>query len=156
MKYIKLSLLLFLGTAFFGACTTSKAQESANVDISNLIESRNFTFKAETAMPIRGGNRQLTGAYDVAITNSSINGDLPFFGRAQTISPGNADGGIRFRSTDFNYNAVRNKKGWGITIRLNDVGHVRQLYLSIFDNGTATLDVMNIHRDDISFRGHIK
>ncbi|MBK6635952.1 MAG: DUF4251 domain-containing protein [Chitinophagaceae bacterium] len=51
---------------------------------------------------------------------------------------------------------VPNRKGWLITIIIKDVSNVQQLYLTVYDNGKAGLDVMNIHRDDISFRGYIK
>jgi Domain of unknown function (DUF4251) len=151
------SLLVFLLLAFTAAsCSTTKAQENPPVNLSSVINSKNFVFKAETAMPMRGGVQQLSAGYQLAVNDLSIVCDLPFYGRAQTVPIGVTNGGIKFTSKDFTYDAVSNSKGWKITIKPNDVSHVRQLYLTIFTNGTATLDVMNIHRDDISFRGSVR
>jgi hypothetical protein len=152
MRSIKLSLLFFLTTFF--AIHTVKAQKTAD-EIKKLVESKSFVFKAETARPMRGGNRQLSGGYDLTINQNSIVAYLPFFGRAQTVPIG-SDGGIKFSSTDFKFEVERNKKNWIVTIRLNDVSNVKQLYLTIYENGNATLDVMNINREDISFSGSIK
>ncbi len=156
MKYINLGLLFIMVTAFAGSCTTSKAQENVPTDIKRIVESKNFVFKAEIAKPLRGGNMQLSSGYDIIITPASIIAYLPFYGRAQTVPIGASDGGIKFTSTNFDYAAEANSKGWKITIKTNDVSHVRQLFLTIYSNGTANLDVMNINRDDISFRGYIK
>lgn len=149
-------LLFFLVTAIAGSCTTSKAQENVPADIKRIVESKNFVFKAEIARPVRGGNMQLSSGYDLTITPSSITAYLPFYGRAQTVPIGASDGGIKFTSTNFDYAVDANSKAWKITIKTNDVSHVRQLFLAIYSNGTAALDVMNINRDDISFRGYIK
>lgn len=121
-----------------------------------MVESKSFVFTAETARPMRGGNQQLSGGYDLTVNPGSIVAYLPYYGRAQTIPIDASDGGVKFSSTNFQYEAVAGKKGWKITIKTNDVSHVRQLYLTIYDNGKATLDVMNINRDDISYNGYIK
>lgn len=154
MKTIKLNLLLFL-TIFFTGIYTAKAQKTAD-EIKKMVESREFVFRAETARPMRGGNQQLSAGYDLTISPNSIVAYLPFYGRAQTIPISSADGGIKFNSSNFQYEAVANKKGWIVTIKTNDVSHVKQLSLTIYNNGNATLDVMNINRDDISFSGVIR
>ncbi len=156
MKYIKLGILFFLVAAIAGSCTTSKARENVPVDIKRIVESKNFVFKADIANPVRGGNMQLSSGYDLTITPASITAYLPFYGRAQTVPIGSSDGGIKFTSTNFDYAVDANSKTWKITIKTNDVSNVRQLFLTIFTNGTANLDVMNINRDDISFRGSIR
>jgi hypothetical protein len=156
MKLLNTVLLVFLVALFAAACTTTKAQENPPVNLSSVINSKNFIFRAETALPMRGGVQQLSAGYQLAVNDLSIVSDLPFYGRAQTVPIGVTDGGIKFTSKDFSYDAVSNSKGWKITIKPNDVSHVRQLFLTIFTNGTATLDVMNIHRDDISFRGYVR
>jgi hypothetical protein len=154
MKTIKLSLL-FLVTTLFAGIYTAEAQKTAD-EIKKMVESKSFVFTAETARPMRGGNRQLSVGYDLAVNPSSVIAYLPFYGRAQTIPIGTTDGGIKFSSTNFQYEAVPNKKGWQITIRPKDVSHVQQLQLSIYDDGTATLDVSNISRDNMSYSGYIK
>jgi hypothetical protein len=154
MKKIKVILLYALIT-LLGGSSALYAQKTAD-EIRQLVESKNFVFKAESANPVSGGTRQLSPGYDLTVTNSSIVSYLPFYGRAQTIPIGN-DGGIKFTSTNFDYSAAagRKGKGWQVTLKTKDVSHVQLMYLTIYDNGNATLDVMNIHRDNISFRGYI-
>jgi hypothetical protein len=153
MKSIKFGLLLFFATII--GINTVSAQKTAD-EIKTMVESKSFVFKAETARPMRGGNQQLSAGYDVTITPNSIKAYLPFYGRAQTIPIGSTDGGIKFNSTNFQYEALPKKQGWRVTIKTIDVSNVKQLYLTIYDNGNATLDVMNINRDDISFNGYIR
>lgn len=154
MKTIKLTLL-FLLTILFAGIYTANAQKTAE-EIKKMVESKSFVFKAETARPMRGGNQQLSAGYDLTINPGSIVAYLPFYGRAQTVPIGSSDGGIKFNSTDFQYEASRNKNSWRVTIKTNDVSNVRQLFLTIYDNGSASLDVMNINRDDMSFSGSIR
>jgi len=132
------------------------AQQKSADEIRQMIESRSFVFKAEVANPARGGSEQLSSGYDVTVTKNSVVSYLPFFGRAQTIPIGAAEGGIKFTSASFDYKTVYNGKVWNVTIKPSDVSHVQQLYLSVYDNGTAVLEVMNINRDNISFRGYIQ
>jgi len=154
MKTIKYSFILVLVT-LLGVSSVSYAQQKTADEVKKMVESKSFVFKAETANPVSGGVRQLSPGYDLTITNSSVISYLPFFGRAETIPIGTEDGGIKFTSTGFDYKSASDSKSWQITIKPKDVSHVQQLFLTIYDNGNATLDVMNIHRDNISFRGYI-
>jgi hypothetical protein len=152
IKYFLLCILVNLSCSL----PVSNAQQKSAEEIKIIVESQNFVFNAEVANPARGGTRQLSAGYDLTITKSNVVAYLPFFGRAQTIPVDAAGGGIRFTSTDFDYKVVSTRKGWLVTITIKDVSSVQQLYLTVYNNGRAVLDVMNIHRDDISFRGFIK
>ncbi|MBK7559587.1 MAG: DUF4251 domain-containing protein [Chitinophagaceae bacterium] len=152
IKFFRLCILVIL----FSGISLSYAQQKTADEVKMIVESQNFVFNAEVANPARGGTRQLSAGYDLTVTKSKIVAYLPFFGRAQTLPVDAAGGGIRFTSTNFEYKVVPNRKGWLITITIKDVSNVQQLYLTVYDNGKAGLDVMNIHRDDISFRGYIK
>jgi hypothetical protein len=151
MKNFRFIVLLLI---CLGLTTLSHAQQKTAGDIKRMVESKTFVFKAESASPVSSGTRLLSPGYDVRVSGESVRADLPFYGRAQTIPIGN-DGGIRFNSSSFDYKVKATKKGWQVTVNLKDISHVQQLYFYIYDNGTATLDVMNIHRDNISFRGYI-
>lgn len=155
MRNIKFFLAGTLVNLFIGI-TFSYAQVNGADEIKMIVESQNFVFEAEVANPARGGTRQLSPGYDIKVTKTKIVAYLPFFGRAQTIPVDAAGGGIRFTSTDFDYKVVTKRKSWLITITINDVSNVQQLYLTVYKNGKAGLDVMNIHRDDIFFRGYIR
>ena len=40
--------------------------------IQNLLDSRQFVFKAETALPVRGGAKYLTSQYDVSVSKTVL------------------------------------------------------------------------------------
>ena len=154
MKKIRTSFALLVICLLCGSPLVH-AQKSAE-QIKQMLEAKSFTFVAERAMPVRGGIEQLSSGYDLSVSKSSVVSYLPFFGKAQTIPIGATDGGIKFTSANFEYKTVFDGKLWQVTIKPDDVSHVQQLFLTVFDNGTATLDVSNIQRDNISFRGYIK
>lgn len=154
MKNIR-SLLLFF-TLNILVLSIAKAQKGNSDAIRQKIEAQNFVFKAQSAQPQGGNTRQLTSEYDVTVTKGSIVSYLPYFGRAYTTPIDPSDNGIKFTSTNFEYKTTKTKKGWEITIKPKDAKDVQQLFLVIFDNGNASLDVMTINRQGISFDGYIK
>ena len=65
-------------------------------------------------------------------------------------------GGLNFTSTEFQYNLKSKKKGgWDITIKPTDIKDVRQMFLSIGENGYASLQVISNNRQTISYYGYI-
>lgn len=155
MKNIKI-FFSFLMLTLFSSSSVLFAQQKTADEIRKLVQSQNFVFKAEEANPARGGSKQLSAGYDLTITKNSIISYLPFFGRAQTATLDPADAGIKFTSFRFDYKTETGKKSWQIIIRPNDVSNVHEMYLNVYKNGTATLDVMNTSRDNISFSGYIQ
>jgi Domain of unknown function (DUF4251) len=154
MKNIKFFLLCF--TLNILVLSAIKAQESNPDKISQKVEAQNFVFVAQSANPQGGNTRQLTSGYDVTITKGSIISYLPYFGRAYTAPIDPSDIGIKFTSADFEYKTTKSKKGWEIAIKPKDAKDVQQLFLVIFDNGNARLDVVTLSRQGISFDGYIK
>jgi hypothetical protein len=157
-KIIGISFSILLISFLFSACSSSKKTTRLNsVEIRNIIDSSRFVFIAERVTPLRGSSRYLTSRYDVIIKKDSVNCYLPFFGRAFQAPIDPTKGGIHFVSTDFTYNVNReNEDEWQIIMKPKDVSDVQQLLFNIFDNGNATLNVVNTHRDPISFSGHIE
>lgn len=124
--------------------------------IRNLVDSQNFDFIAQSAMPMRGPVRQLTSDYDLSVTNNRIVSDLPYFGQAYVAPIDPSRGGIQFISKDFEYKATERKKGgWDILIRPKDYSDVQSLTLSIFEDGHASLQVTSTNRQSISFNGYV-
>ena len=124
--------------------------------VKQLVENRQYVFVANTAIPLRGGSRQLTSLYDVRISGDSLISDLPYFGRAYAAPVNSADIGLQFTSVENVYNVQATKKGgWEISIRPSRGTDVRMLNLSIYSNGNASLRVSSNNRDPISFNGYI-
>lgn len=150
--------ILIIGIMLMILTFAVQAQEDDKMSMTQrAVETKNFIFKAETVTPQRGRMMQVTPEYDLTIRPDSVIAFLPYFGRAFTSTVGPVDGGIKFTSTDFNYSSVKKKKNrWEITIIPKDGSDVRSLYLTVFDNGRASLQVINNNRDGISYNGYIQ
>lgn len=166
MKRLQL-LLIGLLIPILGLAQLKKEELQA------LLRSKQFVFKASTAMPLAnadlyrilsqlnnsgGSTVQLNGLdYDLQVFPDSLNAYLPYFGR--TFIPGNNlnDQGIKFSSTKFTYESIARKKGaWRILIKTTDVKESYRLILEINENGYATLSVRDNYRQPISFYGFIE
>lgn len=161
MKRINIQrAVMFLLSAFlFSQCSSSKKVVKLNSDeVKNMVNSSQFVFVADRVTPLRGRTRFLTSYYDVVVKKDSLTSFLPFFGHAFQAPMDPSKGGIQFTSTNFTYNVTTKNSNneWDIIIKPKDYADVQQLYFNIFDNGTANLNIVNTHRDPISFSGHIK
>jgi hypothetical protein len=148
--------ILVISFLLIAAIASAQEDEKALI-IQHAVDTKNFVFKAETVTPQRGRIRQLTPEYDLTIRPDTVMAFLPYFGRAFTAPIGTSEGGIKFTSTGFDYSLGKKKKNrWEITIAPKDATDVRKLYLSVYDNGRATLRVISNNRDGISYNGYIK
>jgi Domain of unknown function (DUF4251) len=151
MKYF-----LITGLFFSLAGASLKAQDKDTAFNRQIIESQNYIFKAQSVSPMRGGPRHLTSDYDLAVRKDSIISWLPYFGRAYSAPINSSQGALEFTSTKFQYQLEKGKKhSWEITINPKDQTEVRELTLTVFDNGSALLRVNSINREAISFNGYI-
>ena len=147
---------LFLLVALAAVIPVHAQPTDKKAAMKSLVESKNYVFRAQTAIPQTGQTRNLTSIYDLKITTNSIVCDLPYFGRAYAPVDPN-EGGIQFTSKDFTYTSKPTKKGgWEIAIKPNDISaDVRQMWLTITSDGYATLRVIGNNRNPISFSGQI-
>src|SRR5688572_1053707 len=101
MKYnITLVLLAIAGVV--------QAQDTG-LNVQQLVESKNFVFKAESVTTQRGRYLQLTSDYDLVIKKDSVISFLPYYGRAYTAPVSSSDEGIKFTSSKFDYAAKKGK-----------------------------------------------
>lgn len=141
---------------------TISAQPTDEHALKEIVESRNFVFVANSAMPLRGMTQAfitqmfLNASYDLTVSGDSVIAELPYFGRAWSAPMNMSGGGIRFVSVDNEYSiAARKKGGWEISIKPEDQRDTRQLNLTILKNGSATLRVNSTFRDPITFNGYV-
>jgi|1115.fasta_scaffold08553_2 hypothetical protein len=148
----KLAILLLSLSPLLGL-----AQDKTEpVTVAQMLTDHNYIFSAETALPQQGRMQQLTSEFDLTVTPDTIISYLPYFGRAFVAPVNPGEGGIKFTSVDFTYKEVKKKKKrWEITIEPRDAGSVQQLFLTVFDNGTASLRVNDRNRQSISFNGRV-
>jgi hypothetical protein len=147
---------VFLLSLFTVVFTISAIAQDKASTIKNLIESKQFVFHAQTALPASGASRQLTSDYDLKVSNNTVVSYLPFFGRAYSVPYGATDGGFNFTSTRFEYSATGRKKGgWEISIKPKDVSDFREFLLTISETGYGTLQAITNNRQPISFAGYV-
>ena len=133
-----------------------QAQEKNEPTTQQIVESKNYIFKAESVSPPRGRLRHLTSEYDLVVTSDTVIAYLPYFGRAYSAPINPSEGGIKFTSANFEYTADKKKtRSWEILIRPKDAPDIQALYLTIFDNNKASLRVNSLNRESISFNGYI-
>jgi len=162
MKSILPRTFIFSLIAFFSLPTyaqnTKKDKDAEKIAaIKNLVDSQDYVFIPQSAMPMAGRVRQLTPDFELKVTKSSIISYLPYFGRAYTAPIDPTQGGIQFTSKDFEYTATpKNKGGWEVLIKPKDYRDVQQMNLSISSTGYATLQVTSTSRQPISFNGIIQ
>jgi hypothetical protein len=131
-------------------------QAKKEAEIKSLIDSQKYVFKAQTVFPLGARSRQLTTDYDVTVSKEAVVSYLPYFGRAYSATPGSSSGGIDFTSKQFEYSVSETKKGdWEIVIKPKDTKVARELNLSVFKNGSATLQVNSDDKQNISYSGNI-
>lgn len=158
-KTLKSCLLIFIATAssvhFTNAQNTSNDSKSNNIE--QHIKNKDFVFVAQTALPTNMRSRSLTSAYDFKITNDSLVSSLPFFGRAYSPPLNPLEGGYNFVSTQFSYTIEERKKGgWNIVAIPKDRNNGEKFLLTVFKNGSASLQVTSNNRQPISFFGYVK
>ncbi|GEO07672.1 DUF4251 domain-containing protein [Segetibacter aerophilus] len=147
--------LLSLQFAFAQESKKDKKEEKI-AEIESLVQSKDFVFIAQNAYPATGRNINLTTTYAVRLSSDTVVTDLPYFGRAYVAPMNPSEGGIHFTSTKFSYITKERKKGgWDITILPNDTKDVRQMFLTVSQDGYATLQVLSNNRQNISFNGYI-
>jgi len=155
LRIMLIAVSMAVSVAPVAAQESKKQKKEKKEDaITALIQNQNYVFKAQNVMPMGGGTRQLTSEYDVRVTKDTVVSFLPYFGRAYGyVDPNN--GGIQFTSTNFTYTITDKKNGWDILIKPTDAKSVQQMSFSIFNNGSATLQVISNNRQPISFNGFV-
>lgn len=160
MKIFKITLfalVVLLTGAHAGKAQTRKDKAAAKeAAMKKTLESKNFTFNAQSASPMRGGNINLTAEYDVRISGDSVISYLPYFGRAFVAPMNPNENGMQFTSTKFTYASTVKKSGYEIVIKPTDTKDVKQMVLNVSNNGYGTLSVTNLNRDPISFYGYVE
>jgi hypothetical protein len=158
-KVFIIGLIVFtsVGKTFSQDAKTEKKKQEAIKIRAVVVDSQHYVFVAQSALPMAAGIRQLTSEYDVVVSKSKIISFLPYFGRAYSADYGSNTSPLDFTSTDFAY-AIQDRKkgGWEVNIETKDVKGTTKFNFTIFENGTATLNVNNTNRQPISFNGYVK
>jgi hypothetical protein len=152
----KLFIYIFI-TALVPYSIAQNKGNSKKAFFKSLVDSANFVFEAQSVMPLTGQYRNLTSAYDVNVTKDTLRSYLPYFGRAFSPVYNETKSVLDFRSTNFSYTVSPHKKSaWNIVIVPKDNSAIQRYFFTVYDNGSATLNVTCTSRDAISFNGFVE
>jgi hypothetical protein len=154
---IVLSLIVMLCALVTCAQDSTQNKPAKASVIENEIKNKDFTFVAKWVTPMRGMARQLTSYYDFKIIHDSIIADLPYFGQSYSAPIDPTKISIDLSSTILEYTVTKRKKHeWDIVIKPTNQTDVQSFLLSVFDNGTAYLNITSTNRDPISYNGELE
>lgn len=150
-----LSVFIF---ASCGASQSAAEKEAKAIEIRDAVEAFDFQFNATYAYPTGYRSMYLSPYYDVKVSPDTVEAYLPYYGRAYRAPMDPREGGIKFTSTDFDYQVSPGKRNgnWQAMIKMNDTQREIIFYFDIWENGTARLDVRDMDRQPISFQGNIE
>lgn len=159
-----LLLLICLASLCFTDAHAQKRHQKKQAQIQReqqaiqSIESKEFVFRAEEAIPMGHGNIHLTYGYYLKVSPDSIQAYLPYYGRAYRAPNNPNEAGIQFCSTHFEYEmSTTRNNGYQIKIvpkDLKDKSYVLRLFL--YPAGNSSLTVTDSDRQTISFDGSLE
>ncbi len=158
---MKKIVLLFLILAFLSACAVSeqtKMERAAKKEllakqVREGIEKQHFSVDVRIAHPLRGRPIHLSSPYDLEVKGDTIVSYLPYFGRAYSVPYGGGKG-LNFLGRIMRYEVNAGRKGEYLVKMDVDNEEDHLLYLvTVFENGSANVDVSSKNRDRITFTG---
>lgn len=157
---IVFALIIAVSAAQPGFAQKTKAEKRAakEAEVKQLMQSKNYVFKAQFMYPMQGTQQYLTSSYDVTVKPDTLVSYLPYFGVAyfNVGYTSSADAGIQFTSTKFDYNLEEKTNGsYMVYIKPKDNKNTQQMILSVSSNGYASLSVNSNNRQSIRFGGYV-
>ena len=181
-SYAILICLFCVGTS---TAQNAKAEKKAEktAELKRIVEGKNYVFKANSANPtgnssvqvsgssiqagnlasmMGGGSIALTGTYDLTLSNDTLTAFLPYYGVAYTAPLNPTEGGIKFKTTKFDYKVTEKKNG-NIEISFKPLdlqqrapGDVQRMIMTVSAGGYANLQITLLNRQPISFTGTLE
>jgi len=160
-QIFKLCLFLILVTSTSSqlcfAQDSKKEKQAAEAESTkNLISNKQYVFEAQSTTPTGGKLIQLSYGYAVKVSGDTLISNLPYYGRSYTATLPSENNGVNFTSVNFEYKIEERKKGgWDIIMIPEDYSDVQKLFLTVFENGSASLLVISKSKSNISYSGYI-
>ena len=147
-RRIMLLILFIAGTGIFTlqAQNREERKELKEQTVKEKIESENYRIDINTA---------LTSIYSVTIRNDSVFSQLPYFGRAYSIPYGGGQG-LMFNAPIDQYTMSMGKRGAAkINFTAKSPEDQFKFRITIYSNGSSSIDVDMQNRESISFSGDL-
>lgn len=159
-----ITICVCLITIMFIGCKTNETpaqKKQLELETIQKIEEPNFTFRADQLQTQGGRLIHLNSYFYLTITKTTIESYLPYFGRLYAPIFDINDLGVKFRSTNFDYDSKLTKKGiYEIKIHPNDIAD-RELNgltmrLTITSAEYATLSIQMLDRQGVTYFGSVE
>lgn len=158
MKKCLLVLMVFTGVACSTLTPAERAERAARKAalVEKALADRHYTIDVQMMYPQQGPARNVSGDYSLEVRGDTLISSLPYFGRAYLVPYGGGKG-LNFSELISNYEVTKKPKGLTeIAIELTNEEDNYLYQLSIFDNGSATIDVRSKQRQPISYSGEMQ
>lgn len=137
------------------AQTKKEKKQQTEQAVREAIDAKKYKIDVNRVMPMKGGSKHLTSDYSLEIRNDSIYSYLPYFGVAYTIPYGGGKG-LNFNAPLSEYTSEYSKKGNArITLKVRNEEDNYIYNITIFPNGTSSIQVTPTNRQSISFSGEM-
>ena len=159
MKLGTVLLLLVLVPSMILAQDKKERDRLAYEQTKKLVESQNFIFEANRALPISGSSVSLiTNDNFLLIQQDEVHAYLPYFGEGRVSTTYGGEGAIAFKGAPLDYKVLYNDRKYRITIKFNAKGKSEKhgVILDINAHGFTDLIVKSMNRTTISYYGKIK
>ncbi len=156
--------MFLLVSALLLSCATGQtASEKAAAarqlqgQIEDSVAQRTFKITIDYVNPLRMPPHHLTTGYSVALRGDTVESWLPYFGVAQRSDiANNSSSPLIFKEKAENLTVKKSRKGaYDIAFATRHRSEYLEYRLSIFPNGSTSVDVTSSDRDAISFNGQM-
>lgn len=159
MKAIRLFILTCIlgevGMVSMNAQTKQEKKKQAEQAVRQLIEAKDYKINVDRAIPMRGGSKNLTSSYSLKVRNDSVYSYLPYFGVAYSLPYGGGKG-LLFDESLTDYKIEYTKKGAAkISFKSRNNEDSYTFNLTIFPDGTASIQVAPVNKQSISYSGDL-
>jgi hypothetical protein len=150
MRYLSTLFSLAVSLLTIAAPLAAGAQS-----VKPILDSQHYVFQPWSAQPETGEIRHLNDNYfSLEIARDKIVSNLPYYGRVYVAPVDPTASVLDFNSRKFTYTLKpRKKDGWIALIKPQDDQDITQMQLIISSNGYATLQVLSVNREPITFNG---
>lgn len=155
-NFVRVVFVLLLSVVVMdGYGQKKKRVQEINPLVKESIESKNYTIRANTALPNGWRSVALDTRNSVEVRQDSVFSNLPYFGRAYRLPYGGGEG-LVFDAPITDYKVKEGKKG---AIEIEFKARTREdsyrFILIIFTNGNSSIKVFTENRQSIDFLGEM-
>lgn len=148
-------MLIVAGCSSMTSAERAERKAAQMRAVAEAIAQQHYKINVQMMYPSRGGAKHVSYGYLVEVKGDTLVSYLPYFGRAYSVPYGGGKG-LNFTAPISEYKAEKDNKGTTqITVIVNNEEDILTYFLSVFDNGRATIDVRAREREPISYSGDL-